>query len=141
MVHINTLEEQAFVDHILFYKPDCVYIDSPCHPAGIPSLIKRFDLLLGPHLGSNLPKFIVEPKADLKYPIVGAASIVAKVLRDAQLKLIDGEVGSGYPSDPKTRNWLKGFLEREEAFPDCVRTRWGTIDKLRQQVLFPHSSK
>ena len=92
-------------------------------------------------MGSNLPKFIVEPKADLKYPIVGAASIVAKVLRDAQLKLIDGEVGSGYPSDPKTRNWLKGFLEREEAFPDCVRTRWGTIDKLRQQVLFPHSSK
>lgn len=139
--NINTLEEQAFVDHILFYKPDCVYIDSPCHPAGIPSLIKRFDLLLGPHLGSNLPKFIVEPKADLKYPIVGAASIVAKVLRDAQLKLIDGEVGSGYPSDPKTRNWLKGFLEREEAFPDCVRTRWGTIDKLRQQVLFPPLSK
>jgi ribonuclease HII len=137
--NINTLEEEAFVAHILYYKPDCVYIDSPCHPAGIPNLVKRFDLLLGPHLGGKLPKFIIEPKADLTYPIVGAASIVAKVLRDAQLKLIDGEVGSGYPSDPKTRNWLKGFIERDEPFPDCVRTRWATIDNLRQQVLFPSS--
>ena len=60
---------------------------------------------MGASLSQNLA---VEPEADLKYPIVGAASIVAKVLRDAQLpKLIDGEVGSGYPSDPKTRKWLK----------------------------------
>ena len=103
-------------------------------------MIKRFDIALAPVFGSKLPTFIVEPKADLTYPIVGAASIVAKVLRDAQLKLIDGDTGSGYPSDPKTRKWLKGFLERNEPFPDCVRTRWGTIDKLRQQVLFPPSS-
>ena len=135
--NLNTLEEHAFIEHILFYKPDCVYIDAPCHPSGIPNLIKRFDMLLSPVLGINLPKFIVEPKADLTYPIVGAASIVAKVLRDAQLQLIDGEIGSGYPSDPKTRLWLQGFLERGDPFPDCVRTRWGTIDKLRQQVLFP----
>ena len=115
--NINTLEEQAFVDHILFYKPDCVYIDSPCHPAGIPSLIKRFDLLLGPHLGSNLPKFIVEPKADLKYPIVGAASIVAKVLRDAQLKLIDGEVVAlAIRVTPKHEIGSKGFWNGKKHF-------------------------
>ena len=107
--NINTLEEQAFVDHIIFFKPDCVYIDAPCHPAGIPALVKRFDMLLAPHLAGRLPKYIIEPKADLKYPIVGAASIIAKVIRDAQLKIIEGDVGSGYPSDPRTRKLAQRF--------------------------------
>ena len=47
-----------------------------------------------------------------------------------------GPVGSGYPSDPVTRAWLTGFIQRNEPFPSCVRTRWGTIENLRQQVLF-----
>ena len=79
----------------------------------------------------------MEPKADLNFPICGAASIVAKVHRDAiieELKAL-GDIGSGYPSDPKTRSWLAGFLRRGEPFPSCVRQRWGTIDKLRQQQL------
>ena len=66
---------------------------------------------------------------------IAAASIVAKVHRDAAIDKL-GAVGSGYPSDPVTRAWLSGFLERDEPFPSCVRTRWGTIDSLRQQHLF-----
>ena len=75
------------------------------------------------------------PKADANYPVVGAASIVAKVHRDAAIHDL-GPVGSGYPSDPVTRAWLTGFLEREEPFPSCVRTRWGTIESLKQARLF-----
>ena len=48
-----------------------------------------------------------------------------------------GPVGSGYPSDPHTRQWIRQFLERDEELPPCVRRRWGTIDALRQQILFP----
>ena len=65
-------------------------------------------MLLAPHLAGRLPKYIIEPKADLKYPIVGAASN-GQSIRDAQLQIIEGDVGSGYPSDPKTRNWQKVF--------------------------------
>ena len=124
--NINTLEEEAFATLILRTKPDKVIIDAPCHPNGIPNFIERLVTRIG-----YRPELVVEPKADLNYPSCSAASIFAKVHRDAQIKAL-GNVGSGYPSDPVTRAWLTGFIERGEAFPDSVRTRWGTIQKLSQ---------
>ena len=132
--NINTLEEQAFIKLILHFRPQYVYIDAPAHPKAIPAFIARVRASLQPHF-ETLPQLIVEPKADLRYPLVGAASIVAKVNRDAALHTLGKEVGSGYPSDPKTRAWIKGFFERKEELPDCVRKRWGTIQTLRQQTL------
>lgn len=137
--NINQLEEEAFLELIRRFRPDRVIIDAPTHPRGIPAFCRR---LLRALEESNppfeyLPELIVQPKADLNFPICGAASIVAKVHRDALIADLNvlGDVGSGYPSDPKTRSWLKGFLLRGEPFPSCVRQRWGTIDKLRQQQL------
>ena len=131
--NLNRLEEDAFIEIIKHFQPDIVYIDAPTHPAGIPALTKR--LIKALEELPKLPKFIIEPKADLTYPVVGAASIFAKVHRDKQIEAL-GDVGSGYPSDPKTRRWLKGFIDRNEDFPPCVRTRWGTIENLKQQSLF-----
>ena len=76
--NINTLEEEAFIDHILFFKPTVVYLDAPTHPRGIPALTKRIELAIASEM-AVLPRFIIEPKADLNYPIVGAASIVANI--------------------------------------------------------------
>lgn len=132
--NINTLEEQAFFEIIAEARPDHVTIDAPCHPAAIPAFIARLQGRLEA-IGVAVPGMTVEPKADANYPVVGAASIVAKVHRDAAIDKL-GAVGSGYPSDPVTRAWLSGFLERDEPFPSCVRTRWGTIDALRQTLLF-----
>lgn len=132
--NINHLEELAFIDHIIHFQPAIVYLDAPTHPRGIPALTRRIEDAIRPHVQS-MPKFIIEPKADLNYPIVGAASIAAKLCRDAHIDALDN-VGSGYPSDPKTRKWLQGFVDRDEPFPDCVRTRWGTITKMRQQKLY-----
>jgi ribonuclease HII len=131
--NINTLEEIAFFEIILDARPDHVTIDAPCHPAAIPAFIARLSRRLV-EAGVPVPTMRVEPKADANYPVVGAASIVAKVYRDAAIAQL-GPVGSGYPSDPVTRAWLTGFIQREEAFPSCVRTRWGTIDALRQAQL------
>ena len=130
--NINTLEEEAFAQHIIHYTPDVVYIDAPAHPSAIPAFQKRLFARIKKH-NIPLPKCIIEPKADLTYPIVGGASIFAKVLRDQSIEEL-GEVGSGYPSDPKTRKWIKGFLERKEELPSCVRTRWGTIALLRKEL-------
>lgn len=131
--NINQLEEQAFIDHIVHFQPQVVYIDAPTHPNGIPGFIRRMQQTLKQQM-KFVPKLIVEPKADLTYRVVGAASIVAKTHRDDEIEKL-GAVGSGYPSDPKTRNWIKGFFARNEELPDCVRKRWGTVQTLRQQSL------
>jgi len=132
--NLNQLEEEAFADLIDRFEPEHVLIDAPTHPAGIPNFTRRLVQALRER-GTPIPAFTIEPKADLTYPVVGAASIGAKLLRDARIAAL-GPVGSGYPSDPVTRDWIAGFLKRGEALPSSVRTRWGTIDKLRQQHLF-----
>ncbi|GAA0227410.1 ribonuclease HII [Halobacterium noricense] len=70
-----------------------------------------------------------EHGADETHTIVGAASIVAKVERDthvAELEEKHGEVGSGYPSDPKTRTFLRDYVESHGELPDCARASWQT---------------
>jgi ribonuclease HII len=128
--NINTLEETAFFEIICEARPDHVTIDAPCHPSGIPAFVQRLSGRLTA-AGVPVPSMTVEPKADGTYAACGAASIVAKVHRDAQIAQL-GPVGSGYPSDPKTRAWLTDFIARDVPFPSCVRTRWGTIEALRE---------
>ena len=133
--NINQLEEDAFIQIISKVQPDIVYIDAPCHPKGIPAVQKRITEALK-NQGINIPKFIIEAKADLNYPIVGAASIVAKVNRDEELQKLENPeepFGSGYPSDPITRQWLINCLSKNE-LPTFVRHRWGTIEKLKQEL-------
>jgi len=132
--NINALEEDAFIEIIVETRPDHVIIDAPCNPRGIPALEARLVRRVQ-EAGCPVPGFTIEPKADANHPHCGAASIFAKVDRDAVIAEL-GPVGSGYPSDPVTRAWLTGFITRGDAFPACVRTRWGTIENLRQQTLF-----
>lgn len=132
--NINTLEESAFAALILALNPDEVFIDAPCNPRAIPAFTARLIRRLADAGRASPPRFVIEPKADGTYPVVGAASIFAKVARDAEIEAL-GPVGSGYPSDPVTRAWLLGFLERGEPLPPSVRQRWGTLDNLRQQRL------
>ncbi|PWW74789.1 hypothetical protein C7212DRAFT_297881, partial [Tuber magnatum] len=56
----------------------------------------------------------VSKKADSIYPIVSAASVCAKVTRDAAIEVLvpEGEeIGCGYPGDEKTKGWLKRGME------------------------------
>ena len=136
--NINTLEEQAFVALVRRFMPDRVYLDAPVHPGGIPRLRARLVAATG------VADWVVEPKADATYPVVGAASIFAKVARDAVIAEIEAEtlaagqgpIGSGYPSDPVTRRFLTARLAEGTPLPSFVRTRWGTIENLRQRPLF-----
>ena len=70
-----------------------------------------------------------EHGADESSALVGAASIVAKVERDAALADVAtrvGEVGSGYPSDPTTRAFLREHVREHGALPACARASWKT---------------
>jgi ribonuclease H2 subunit A len=75
----------------------------------------------------------VEPKADATFECVSAASIVAKVTRDSHIEIIekeDKDCGSGYPSDPKTKEWLKNNYDNVFGFGREVRFSWKTVDTM-----------
>lgn len=137
--NLNRLEENAILDLIERFRPDEVYIDALGHPRAMPALIVRLQLELDHRTGGDLrPRWTVEPKADSTYAVVGAASIAAKTTRDEALEVhaaSHGTLGSGYPSDPKTRSWLEAHARSKAPWPPFVRTRWQTIQDLAQASL------
>ena len=68
-------------------------------------------------------------RADETYPIVAAASIIAKVARDRAIDALRkevGDIGSGYPADPKTIRFLREWYREHRSFPEWVRHSWKT---------------
>ncbi len=87
----------------------------------------------------GLERFEAEHKADEKYPIVAAASICAKLMRDEKLEKIKNEVGfdfgSGYPGDERTRAALKD-KEKFSKLKPFIRKKWKTLETIQQRKLF-----
>ncbi|KYH26179.1 ribonuclease HII [Halalkalicoccus paucihalophilus] len=83
-------------------------------------------------VGEHLPEGVAldgEHGADGNHVIVGAASVVAKVERDRRVRELEseyGEVGSGYPSDPRTRAFLAEYVAEHGDLPACARSSWKT---------------
>ena len=72
-----------------------------------------------------------EHAADERHALVGAASVLAKVERDRRVAALAeryGEVGSGYPSDPTTRDFLREYVRDHDTLPDCARASWSTCE-------------
>ena len=72
-------------------------------------------------------------KADATYPIVAAASIIAKVQRDhavGTLRGVVGDFGSGYPADPKTIRFMREWFREHNGFPEWVRHSWKTTSNV-----------
>jgi ribonuclease HII len=117
---LNRLEAQTMAKVIEMLKPDVAYVDAS------DVLEERFKH----HILEALPiavQIISEHKADRKYPIVSAASIIAKVERDKEIADIAkkyGEIGCGYPSDPKTMSFLKKCLKEKGEYPEFIRKSW-----------------
>lgn len=76
--------------------------------------------------------------ADDEDSLVAAASIVAKVRRDEYVEQLateyDHEIGSGYPSDPKTRRFLETYAAEHGSVPSCARRSWSTCDDVLESV-------
>lgn len=123
---LNLLEAQAMARVISELKPDLAYVDAS------DILEERFGKQIKELLPFNVT-IISEHNADVKYPVVSAASILAKVRRDqfiAKLKETYGDFGSGYPHDEKTIQFLSDRIHRYGSFPDFVRKSWKTIRAL-----------
>lgn len=120
---MNQLEVDCFSRVIRSLRPDIVYIDACDVNAG------RFGINIRKCLDFEV-EVISSHKADSTYPIVMAASIIAKVHRDEMVRSISeaiGEdVGSGYPNDPVTIDFLKRYYKKNKKMPDFVRKSWKT---------------
>lgn len=84
----------------------------------------------------NVGRYEAQHHADVLFPIVSAASICAKCKREENVRAIKERInidfGSGYPSDPKTRNVLK---EMPKELMPYVRTKWKTLDTVKQRKI------
>jgi len=75
-----------------------------------------------------------EHGADSTHALVSAASVVAKVARDAHVDALpaahdlDVDVGSGYPSDPTTRAFLAEYVAERGELPSFARASWSTCE-------------
>jgi ribonuclease HII len=120
---LNYLEAMAMAKAIRDLHPDRVYVDTA---DVLPDRFKE-DIL---RVLDWKPHIICEKKADVKYPVVSAASILAKVRRDllvAKLREIHGDFGSGYPSDPKTVAFIESWFQENDLPPPYMRGSWKTI--------------
>ena len=129
---LNRLEAKAMAKVIEELKPDIVYVDAS---DVVPERFKQ-------HIQECLPfkvKIVSEHKADQKYPIVSAASVIAKVERDKAIEEIKreyGEVGCGYPTDPKTIKFLEECLKKFGEYPHFVRKSWKPAKRLKSDAKF-----
>ncbi|MFH0979022.1 MAG: ribonuclease HII [Candidatus Woesearchaeota archaeon] len=119
-LNLNWLEAQKAVEAIDELKPNEVQIDCPSNN------IKAFVSYIESRTLHKC-KIVAEHKADAKYPVVSAASIIAKVTRDREIKkieeMIGQRIGSGYPADPVTQEFLKQDHRKN---PEIYRKSWAT---------------
>ena len=123
-INLNKLEELTTAKLIQKAKEFCkgeelkIYVDAP------DINFTRYGNVLSQITNTNV---IAEHKADDKYPIVSAASIIAKVDRDAEIKRIKEEtgieLGSGYPADPITKKALEQLIKSKSKY---IRYSWET---------------
>lgn len=127
---LNRLEAHTMAKVIAVLKPNIAYVDAS------DVLADRFK----EHILENLSfrvEVVSEHKADVKYPVVSAASIIAKVERDRAIEKLRekyahiGDMGSGYASDPRTMEFLNRWFAKFRSYPEFVRKSWKPAKELK----------
>ncbi|MDD4281571.1 MAG: ribonuclease HII [Candidatus Methanofastidiosa archaeon] len=132
---LNAIERRLFGDVILMFDDvtDVIVVDC-CD-----TMEERFGSLLAKEVGKEI---VSRHGADRAFPVVAAASIIAKTVRDHEMACLSEEAvarwgiptGSGYPSDPATVRFLEAFGP-QDALPHFVRKSWKTVTRRGQLTL------
>jgi ribonuclease HII len=126
---INEILTDCYAEIINKLKADMTYVDSP------DVIPERLGNTLNQKTGRKVK---AAHKADELYPVVSAASIIAKVERDKEIEKIKksaGDFGSGYASDERTIKFLKDYFRKHKKYPPYVRKSWKTLNRIQQQSL------
>lgn len=139
-VNLTELEIKKMAEIINQAKPDKAIIDMPMKNRK--EFMKRLEVYL-----DHDAEIVAENKADQKYFVVGAASILAKVRREEVVKGLHGKIGffgSGYCSDERTEKFLEKNYKKEEVKP-FLRNNWKTLiridDKKTQTRITKYNKK
>ncbi|MGB6442855.1 MAG: ribonuclease HII [Thermoplasmata archaeon] len=127
---LNELELEAFATLVRACRADVAYVDA-CDPDA-----ERFGRRLA-ELSGGSTRIVSRHKADRDFLVVGAASVVAKVRRDAalvELSRTSGEVvGSGYPADPETQKCVVRHAREGGTVPSWMRRSWETVQRVKRE--------
>ncbi len=130
-ITLNVLEVNIYAQIVSALQPAVAYVDS------VDTDEERFAVDILKLLDQNV-EIVSRHKADDIYPEVAAASIIAKVERDALVKAIQRQIGrdigSGYPSDPVTRRFMVEWYREKGELPPHTRHSWKTAKKIIQEA-------
>jgi ribonuclease HII len=130
---LNFLEAKMMAQIINELMPELVYVDaSDVNEERYAKWITEF---LQPE--SKAVKIVSRHHADRTYPVVSAASIIAKVRRDEAVEALKseyGNFGSGYITDPRTLSFLRDWRRSHADYPPIVRLSWKTIREIEQEI-------
>ncbi len=131
--NLNWLEADTSIDIINQINPDKAILDCPSNN------IEAYASYVREGLNDKDTEIISEHKADENYVVVGAASILAKVTRDREIDRIRREIGkdfgSGYPSDPKTKEFLSKYHDKYDIFRKSWQSYKRIIKEKSQKTL------
>lgn len=129
VMSLNEIELKGFSDLIDRAEPDKVFMDLP-EPNAERFIGKVKDLM-----NSSIDiEFTAEHGADDTFPVVSAASIVAKSARENHIEELKKKYGydfkSGYPHDSPTIEFLEKYLEEYGELPKETRLSWSTAERI-----------
>ena len=127
LMTINELEARVFASVVRKLRPEVAYLDSA------DANCETFERLVRNELDFDL-KIVSEHKADEVYPVVSAASVIAKERREEEVRRIreelGEEIGSGYPADPITVEFMKKWISEKGGLPPYTRRSWETARRM-----------
>ncbi len=127
-LNLNKLEALHMVKIANKLNPDKLVIDCPSNNTS------KYREEIREQLNNKKMEIFAEHKADATYPVVAAASILAKVTRDREIEKLKEQVGinfgSGYPSDETTQRFLK---KHYKDYKEIFRTTWASYKNVITQ--------
>ena len=127
-LNLNKLEARKSAEILNQLNPNKAIIDAPSNN------ISNYKIYMLEFVKNKNMEIILEHKADVNYPVVSAASILAKVTRDKEIEKLKKQIGidfgSGYLTDPKTIEFLNNNFEK---YPEIFRKSWFPYKDLLNQ--------
>ena len=134
-INLDRIEAMKMAQIIDMSVADKVYVDS------LQFNSNKFKKMIMEFLSNNNRELIVENYSDETYPVVSAASIIAKVERDKAIdeikKRVGVDFGVGYSHDERTIKFVEKLIKENKwkMLPPYVRKSWITTQMLKEKSL------